>query len=180
MRPFNGSCSICVRFTTPPTVDCAVSTAIVPAVTSTFSLTAPTAIEASTRAVCPTSTTTWGVTKSANPLAVIFSRYSPGFSVGMTKYPLSSELAVRVAPVDTEVAVTFAPRTSAPVESVTTPEMPPTGACAKAGAMPNIVRIAVVTSKWRGARPSEMWIFTSRLSTLAAGCQAGRDEREDA
>ena len=49
------------------------------------------------------------------------------------KKPWALAVVTRAAPVDSEVAVTLAPLSTAPLESVTTPAMVPTGACAIAG-----------------------------------------------
>jgi hypothetical protein len=59
--------------------------------------------------------------------------YSPGCSDGIVKKPWVLAIVTRAAPLDSEVAVTLAPLRTAPLESVTTPAMVPTGACAIAG-----------------------------------------------
>ena len=49
--------------------------------------------------------------------------------------PLTSDVAVRVRPVPSLRIVTFAPATTAPVESVTVPRIVPVTDCAAAGRM---------------------------------------------
>jgi hypothetical protein len=84
--------------------------------------------------------------QSANPLFSTLSRYSPGFSVEMRKNPWSSAVAARDEPVESETAVTLAPRRRAPLGSVTTPAMLPTGACALARLVASAVANSVAAA----------------------------------
>ena len=69
-----------------------------------------------------------------NPAISPVTRYVPVGSEGAVYSPAPSLVTVRVSPVPVLVIVTFAPATTAPVESTTVPTMVPVTACAAAAA----------------------------------------------
>src|SRR5579871_141443 len=104
------------------------------ALTSTFSVTAPTCTVKSPSAIRSLAlTTTLSCTYSRKPVDITVSRYVPGATCGNTKRPAASVIAVRLYFFSNSLAVTLAFGMPACCESTTVPEMTPLVVCAAMG-----------------------------------------------
>src|SRR5579872_655114 len=96
--------------------------------TVTTSLLSPTCIRSSTAVVPPTATSASRIVVR-KPFTVTRSSYCPARSDGALYVPSEAVVTVRAAPVALLVMMTSAPGTTAPVSSITVPEMEPVGVC---------------------------------------------------
>src|SRR4051794_26879351 len=120
----SGSSTTCRLSMTVPTSELSDCTTVAPALTSTDSVTAPTANVKLTAVVFATSTSTPVCLEVWNPGAVAATSYLPTCRVGK-RYAPPDDSVVEVTPVPTFVAVIFAPSTPAPEASITDPAILP-------------------------------------------------------
>src|SRR4029077_12105672 len=145
-RPFNGS-SLALRCsTTCPNEEDSVCNKVVSEVTSTTSLAAPTARDASTRVSSCTCTTTSGCEKRLKPAFSTSTRYAPGITFTKEYVPWSLVVCVCFSDVPVLVRVTVAPSTAAPEGSVTDPVTDPYVLCPNPKAEQRMTRLSEIAS----------------------------------